>query len=143
MSSEFLRVLLFKYKWIKLSPVGETQYQIIIAIKILWSTLSNLLERLVDNAPNLFPLSTNFLYSFLTLLASSNQNNIFSRIYIDLEKVSYQSNHTVDCIFFEDFGKAWKYAGSSITSFIIFFFLHMSMFKYLQKFINIYTTGKV
>ena len=102
--------------------MGETQYQIILAIKILWSTPSNPLERLVDNAPNLFPLSTSFLCSFLTLLASNDENNIFSRISIDLEKVSYQSNHTVDCIFFEEFRKAWKYAGSSITSFIIFSF---------------------
>ena len=39
-------------------------------------------------------------YSFLTLLGSNDENNIFSRIHIDLVKVPYQNNHTVDCILF-------------------------------------------
>ena len=61
LSSEFLRVLLFKYEWIKSRAVGESQYQKVLAIERLWSTQSYPLERLVDNAPDLFPLSTSFL----------------------------------------------------------------------------------
>ena len=61
-------------------------------------------------------------YSLLTLLASNGENNIFSRIHIDLGKVSFQNNHTTDCIlFFVSFRRVLKYADSSITSFIIFF----------------------
>ena len=39
-------------------------------------------------------------YCFLTLLGGNNENNIFSRLHIDLRGVSYQNNHPVDCILF-------------------------------------------
>ena len=91
----YFQVLFDKYEWIKSRAQLETPFQKILAIKSSWSIKSNTLERLVNNAPNSFPLSADFL-KFSNIASRQSWELYPLRNPHWFDKVFYQNNHTVD-----------------------------------------------